>query len=98
MKRVYFPYGISNIEQLITQNYVFVDKTEFLPDLEYEKFSYFLRPRKFGKSLFLSILEYYYDIEQKNKFEAIFGQTYIGKNPTALANSFRILKQESQKI
>ncbi|NJL14459.1 MAG: AAA family ATPase [Microscillaceae bacterium] len=92
MQKVYFPYGISNIEQLITQKYVFVDKTNFLPELEYEKFSYFLRPRKFGKSLFLSVLEYYYDVSQKDKFEAIFGNTYIGKNPTPLANSFRILK------
>ncbi len=92
MQKVYFPYGISNIEQLITQGYVFVDKTHFLPELEYEKFSYFLRPRKFGKSLFLSVLEYYYDIKQKDKFEAIFGNTYMGKDPTPLANSFRILK------
>ncbi|MCS7073136.1 MAG: ATP-binding protein, partial [Bacteroidia bacterium] len=52
----------------------------------------FLRPRRFGKSLWLSVLEYYYDIRQAEKFEKLFGKYYIGKNPTSLRNSFRILK------
>ncbi|MDW8303065.1 MAG: AAA family ATPase, partial [Bacteroidia bacterium] len=93
MIRVRFPYGISNIEKLILQGFVFVDKTEFIERLEVQGESYvsFLRPRKFGKSLWLSILEYYYDINQKHKFELLFGKYYIGKNPTPLHNSYRIL-------
>ncbi|GAB4490530.1 MAG: ATP-binding protein [Raineya sp.] len=91
-KQVLFPYGVSNFEQLVTQNFVFVDKTKYLEVLEKEKFVSFLRPRKFGKSLWLSVLEYYYDVNQKHKFEKLFGKYYIGKNPTPLQGSYRILK------
>jgi hypothetical protein len=91
--RVKFPYGISNIEQLITDNYVFVDKTNFIELLENEeRFSIFLRPRRMGKSLFVSMLEYYYDILKKDKFDKIFSKLYIGKNPTPMASSYRVLK------
>ncbi|MCS7028084.1 MAG: AAA family ATPase, partial [Bacteroidia bacterium] len=58
MNQVLFPYGVSNFEQLVTQNFVFVDKTNFITLLEKQKFVSFLRPRRFGKSLWLSILEY----------------------------------------
>ncbi len=93
-KGVFFPYGISNFEKLSTQNYVFVDKTRYIEKLEKQQESYlsFLRPRRFGKSLFISILEYYYDIHQKHKFEKLFGKYYIGQNPTEKRNSYRILK------
>jgi hypothetical protein len=92
--KVLFPYGISNLEQLSTEGYIFVDKTSFVERLEDSgsRFSVFLRPRRFGKSLFLSVLEYYYDINRKAKFEKIFSKYYIGKNPTKRANSYRILK------
>ncbi len=93
MKSVKFPYGISNIEQLITDNYVFVDKTNYIELLENEeRFSIFLRPRRMGKSLFVSMLEYYYDILKKDKFDKIFSKLYIGKNPTPMASSYRVLK------
>ncbi len=92
MNTVKFPYGVSNFEQLSTQNFTFVDKTKYIQDLEDEKYVSFLRPRRFGKSLWLSILEYYYDINQKNKFEQLFGKYYIGKYPTPLRNTYRILK------
>ncbi|PKQ69930.1 AAA family ATPase [Raineya orbicola] len=90
---VFFPYGISNFEQLVTQGYEFVDKTPFIELLEkYKtKFVSFLRPRRFGKSLFVSLLEHYYDMNRKEKFQELFGKYYIGKNPTSLANSYRIL-------
>ena len=91
MNEVKFPYGLSNFEQVATNDYVFVDKTPFIPLLEKERFVSYLRPRRFGKSLFLSILEHYYDVLRKEKFEKLFGKYYIGQNPTPLANSYRIL-------
>ena len=88
------PYGISNYEKLIENNYYYVDKTEYIEKLENipETSIMFLRPRKFGKTLFTSTLEYYYDINEKEKFEKLYGNTYIGKNPTPLKNSYHILK------
>ncbi|WP_448530371.1 AAA family ATPase [Raineya sp.] len=92
-EKVFFPYGISNFAQIVTQNYVYVDKTAYLELFEksQEKFVIYLRPRRFGKSLFLSLLEHYYDLNRKNEFESLFAKYYIGKNPTAFANSYRIL-------
>jgi len=91
MNEVKLPYGLSNFEQVATNDYVFVDKTYLIPPLEKERFVSYLRPRRFGKSLFLSILEYYYDVLRKDKFQKLFGKYYIGQNPTPLANSYRIL-------
>jgi hypothetical protein len=90
---VFFPHGVSSFEQLVAQGYVFVDKTPYVEKLEIEKekFVSFLRPRRFGKSLFITMLEYYYDILYKDRFEALFGKYYIGKNPTPLANNYRVL-------
>jgi len=92
MNEVKFPYGLSNFEQIATNDYVFVDKTHFIPVLEKERFVSYLRPRRFGKSLLLSVLEYYYDVSRKNKFDTLFGKYYIGKNPTPFSNSYRIFK------
>ena len=88
------PYGISNYEELIEDNYYYVDKTMYIENLENlaEKRILFLRPRKFGKTLFTSTLENYYDLKKADKFESLYGQTYIGKNPTKLKNSYHILK------
>ncbi len=92
-KKAKYPYGISNLEKLIKENHLFVDKTNYIALLEEdESYVSYLRPRKIGKSLFVSILEYYYDVNCKDKFQAIFGNTYIGQNPTPLASSFRVLK------
>jgi hypothetical protein len=89
--RVFFPYGISNFEKIVRENLVFVDKTNYLPLLENYSNIAFLRPRRFGKSLFVSLLEHYYDMNRKEKFQELFGKYYIGKNPTPLANAYRIL-------
>ncbi len=93
MKKKKPPYGISNYESLITDNYYFVDKTKYIEILEEvpEKSIFFLRPRKFGKSLFVSMLQYYYGVEYKNKFDSLFGEFYIGKNPTKKANKYYVL-------
>ena len=88
------PYGISNYEELVEDGYYYVDKTKYIEILENlaEKRIMFLRPRKFGKTLFTSVLENYYDVKKANKFEKLYGETYIGKNPTKLKNSYYILK------
>ena len=88
------PSGISDFEKLITNNYYYVDKTEYIEKLEnYPNPNImFLRPRKFGKTLFTSTLENYYDIKKSDKFDKVFNETYIGKNPTKLKNSYHILK------
>ena len=88
------PYGISNYEEIIEDGYYYVDKTMYIEKLESipEKRIMFLRPRKFGKTLFTSTLENYYDIKKVDKFEKLYGETYIGKNPTKLKNSYHILK------
>jgi len=87
-------YGESNFKKVkINNNYLYIDKTEFIETVENlnENFLIFLRPRRFGKSLFLSTLQYYYDERSKEEFDAIFQETYIAKNPTSLKSSYRIL-------
>jgi hypothetical protein len=87
-------YGESNFKKIkINNDYFYIDKTQHIESLENlnESFVIFLRPRRFGKSLFLSTLQYYYDENSKDEFEAIFADTYIGQNPTPLKNSYRIL-------
>ena len=88
------PYGISDYERIIENNYYYVDKTMYIEKLENlaEPYIMLLRPRKFGKTLFTSVLENYYDVKKKDKFEELFGETYIGKNPTKLKNSYYILR------
>ncbi|MCH3965024.1 MAG: ATP-binding protein [Clostridium sp.] len=89
MKRI--PYGISNFEVLREKNYLYVDKTSYIDVLEqYAPYQFFIRPRRFGKSLFISMLDNYYDINKKDKFEKLFGDLYIGKNPTEDRNSFLV--------
>ena len=88
------PYGISNYQELIEDNYYYVDKTKYIEKLENlaEKRIMFLRPRKFGKTLFTSVLENYYDVKKTDKFDELYKDTYIGKNPTNLKNSYHILR------
>ena len=88
------PYGISDYERLIENGYYYVDKTMYIEKLENlaEPYIMFLRPRKFGKTLFTSMLENYYDVKKADKFEELYGETYIGKHPTKLKNSYNILK------
>ena len=88
------PNGISNYEELVRGGYYYVDKTKYIEKMEElpDKRIMFLRPRKFGKTLFTSVLENYYDVLKEEKFEELFGETYIGKNPTENKNSYHILK------
>ncbi|GHT44490.1 hypothetical protein AGMMS49965_20250 [Bacteroidia bacterium] len=88
------PYGNSNFERIMTENYAYVDKTQFVEQLENESNSYqfFIRPRKFGKSLFFTLLEHYYDINRANDFEKLFGELYIGKHPTPKKNTYAVME------
>lgn len=86
------PYGESNFKTVITQGYQYVDKTFHIAQLEDSgKYLFLLRPRRFGKSLFISALEHYYDQNQADDFETLFGDLYIGKHPTPLKNSYQVL-------
>ena len=87
-----FPYGISDFRSIIREDYFYCDRTDKIPLLENTKSQLFIRPRRFGKSLVLSMLENYYDVAKKDEFEEIFGDLKIGKNPTDLRNSYFILK------
>ena len=93
-------YSISNFEKLVTENYYYVDRTSYIEKLEQasEPYIFFLRPRRFGKSLFISMLWHYYGLEFADKFSQLFGQYYIGKNPTPKANTYAILYLEFSRI
>ncbi|SHK25446.1 PD-(D/E)XK nuclease superfamily protein [Hathewaya proteolytica DSM 3090] len=89
MKKI--PYGISNFQTIREQNYLYIDKTKYIEILENEPpYQFFIRPRKFGKSLFLSMLENYYDINKSHKFQELFQNLYIGESPTEKRNSYLI--------
>src|SRR5580692_4999784 len=87
------PYGISNFTQLRTGGYFYVDKTPFLPVLEElgPRCLLFLRPRRMGKSLFVSMLEHYYDIGRAEEFDALFGGLWIHDHPTAQRGRYLVL-------
>ena len=94
------PYGISNFEDMVTQGYYYVDKTDYIEKLESlpDKIFFFLRPRRFGKSLFISMLHHYYGLEYKDRFQEFFGKFYIGQNPTSLANKYLVIRFEFTQI
>ena len=86
------PYGINDFEAVIEQNQYYVDKTMYLPLLENQPSNIiFIRPRRFGKSIFLSMLHAYYDCSKKEKFQTLFGDLWVGKHPTPLQGKFQIL-------
>jgi hypothetical protein len=87
------PYGQTNFEKIRTNNYLYVDKTRFIEQMENEStdFHFLIRPRKFGKSLFTSVLDHYYDIRFKDRFQELFGDLYIGQHPTEKANSYFVM-------
>ena len=94
------PYGISNFKQLSSENYFYIDRTPYLRKLEEygERFLVFLRPRRFGKSLFVSTLHYYYGKEHKADLQATFGKYDIGQRPTPLANTYLVLAMQFSGI
>ena len=86
------PYGISDFKRLRNENFYYVDKTMYLPLIEkMPSYLFLIRPRRFGKSLFLSLMRTYYDILQKANFEKYFGDLWIGSHPTDQRNRFQVL-------
>ena len=94
-KRIYrkrIPYGMQNFEDVIKDDCYYVDKTPFIEDIEEaNKYFFYIRPRRFGKTLTLSMLENYYDVNKKDAFKDIFGKLYIGQNPTPERNQYLVL-------
>ncbi len=88
-----FPYGLSDFATLIQEGYFYQDRTDRIPRLENAgRQLIFIRPRRFGKSLLLSMLEHYYDLNRAGRFDALFGHLAIGRNPTALRNQYFVMK------
>ncbi|MFO1424339.1 MAG: AAA family ATPase [Candidatus Competibacteraceae bacterium] len=88
-----FPYGIADFRKIREGDYFYVDRTDRIPLIENAGSQLlFLRPRRFGKSLWLSTLENYYDLARADDFERLFGGLKIGQNPTPLRNRYFILK------
>nr|WP_077360107.1 AAA family ATPase [Clostridium saccharoperbutylacetonicum] len=93
------PYGESDFKKIIKENFLFVDKSKYIETLEDDaSYQFFIRPRRFGKSLFLSMLSNYYDVNNKDEFEEIFGELYIGKNPTPKKTSYFVLRLDFANI
>ncbi|MEQ3234873.1 AAA family ATPase [Bacteroides cellulosilyticus] len=91
-RRKHIPYGMMNFAVIRRDDCYYVDKTRFIPIIEdADKFFFFNRPRRFGKSLTVSMLQHYYDIAAKDKFDTLFGDLYIGKYPTRDRNSYLVL-------
>jgi hypothetical protein len=94
-----FPYGLSDFGTLIERGYWYQDRTDRLAALEDSgRQLIFLRPRRFGKSLLLSMLEHYYDLNRADWFEALFGSLAVGRNPTPLRNQYFVLKWDFSLI
>ena len=86
------PYGMMNFVAIREDNYYYVDKTRFIEKVERSnRFFFFIRPRRFGKSLTMSMLHHYYDINAADKFERLYGDLYIGKHPTPNRNKYLII-------
>lgn len=93
------PYGISDFKQLRREGKYYVDKTMFLPPMEDQgNFLFFMRPRRFGKSIFLSMMRAYYDINERSNFDTLFDGLWIKDNPTELRNSFEVLHLDFSQI
>ena len=91
-ERKLLAYGMMNFADIRLDNYYYVDKTSFIPVIEQsDRFFFFIRPRRFGKSLTLNMLQHYYDVRTRDKFDALFGDLYIGKHPTRDRNSYLVL-------
>ena len=86
------PYGMMNFPLIRRENYYYVDKTRFISLIEQaDRFFFFIRPRRFGKSLTLNILQHYYDVYTRDQFDALYGDLYIGQHPTPEHNSYLVL-------
>ena len=99
VQRKRIPYGMSNFASVRERDCYFVDKTHFIPEFEKaNSFFFFIRPRRFGKSLTLSMLKHYYDINRADQFEKLFGDLYVGQHPTEERNSYLVMDMDFSVI
>ena len=93
------PYGISDFRTIVEQNIYYVDKTMYIPMLEKQARNlFFIRPRRFGKSVFLGMLHAYYDIRTKDKFQQWFGDLWIGRHPTETQGRYQVLHLDFSQV
>ena len=93
------PYGVSDFVTIVEQNIYYVDKTMYIPELENQARNlFFIRPRRFGKSVFLGMLHAYYDIRTKDKFQQWFGNLWIGQHPTPLQGRYQVLHLDFSQV
>ena len=97
VKRV--PYGVSDFVNVMERNQYYVDKTMYIPMLEQQADNlFFIRPRRFGKSVFLSMLHAYYDCRTKDKFQQWFGNLWIGSHPTSNQGRYQVLHLDFSQV
>lgn len=90
VKRI--PYGVAKFEEVRIENFYYVDKTMYLPLMEdVGKYLFLIRPRRFGKSVFVSMLRAYYDIAAVDRFDRLFDGLWIHEHPTPLRSSFQVI-------
>ena len=93
------PYGVSDFESVMRDNLYYVDKTMYIPQIEDQaRYLMFIRPRRFGKSLLLSMLKTYYDKAQKDQFRELFGSLWIGQRPTPLMGRYQVMHLDFSQI
>ncbi len=93
------PYGVSDFKRMMSEGYYYVDKSAYIRTLERAgSFLFFVRPRRFGKSLFASMMKCYYDIAEKGNFQRLFGGLEIGRDPTANASRYQVLPLDFSQV
>ena len=93
------PYGISNFKQVRREGLYFVDKSEYIQKLEYtDHFLFLIRPRRFGKSIFLNMLRAYYDLNEADAFDTLFDGLWIKEHPTPEKNNYQVLYFDFSRI
>ena len=83
------PYGEADFKRIRLNGWLYVDKTRFVHALEDERYVFLIRPRRFGKSCWVSLLDNYYSRKRADDFEEVFGGTHLGRQPTRKPPSLR---------
>lgn len=96
--QITIPYAVTDFAEICERGFYYVDKTRFIPYLERYKAPVFLRLRRFGKSLLVSMLAHYYDRSKSHRFEELFGGTWIGTSPTPEHNQYMIIRYDFSKM
>lgn len=98
MARITIPYAVADFADLRERGFYYVDKTNYIPGLEDYNAPVFLRPRRFGKSLLISMLASYYDRTKAPRFEELFGGTWVGTHPTQEHNQYLVIRYDFSKM